>query len=173
MADIGAAAGLSRGAPGYFFGSKEELYAAVLQRVFDARDATLRPAFAPLAAWTPGERSLEDALGEAVDAYLGFLAGNPSFLALVEREGLAGGGRLRATPHASSAMEDAFAALKRNSGCDFDVGQVVVAFVSLCFFPLAHRTTFLPAVGIDPDADDFLAALRGQVVEVLLALVTC
>lgn len=145
----------------------------MLQRVFDERDAALRPAFAPLTAWTPGEAPLDEVLGTAVEGYLRFLAGNPSFVALVEREGLAGGKRLRATPHASSAMEDAFAALRRNAGCDFDVGEVVIAFVSLCFFPLAHSGTFLPALGVDPDDPGFLEARRDQVVEVLLGLITC
>ena len=38
--DVGAAAGVSRGTPGYFFGSKPDLYQAVLERAFaEVRDA--------------------------------------------------------------------------------------------------------------------------------------
>ena len=35
LTDVGAAAGVSRGTPGYFFGSKAELYQAVLDRSFN------------------------------------------------------------------------------------------------------------------------------------------
>ena len=133
----------------------------MLQRVFDERDAALRPAFAPLVAWDPVKRSLESVLDEAVEGYLGFLRDHPNFVALVEREGIEGGARLRATPHASSAMEDAFHALHGRTERDFDVNEVVIAFVSLCFFPVAHRKTFLPGVDRDPKT----------VVDVLLHLV--
>ncbi|MDP9362946.1 MAG: TetR/AcrR family transcriptional regulator, partial [Chloroflexota bacterium] len=36
LQEIGRAAGVSRGTPGYFFGSKERLYQAVLERAFAA-----------------------------------------------------------------------------------------------------------------------------------------
>ena len=34
LSDVGTLAGVSRGTPGYFFGSKAELYRAVLERCF-------------------------------------------------------------------------------------------------------------------------------------------
>ena len=40
--DVGAAAGVSRGTPGYFFGSKAELYRAVLERCFAEVRAAVR-----------------------------------------------------------------------------------------------------------------------------------
>ena len=144
MADIGAVAGLSRGAPGYFFGSKEELYRAVLQRLFEAREAALEPAFAPLRA---GEGLLDDALRTAIRGYLTFLRERPAFVQVIEREALDGGQRLARTPHESRTVEDAFAALPG----DVDVRSATIAFVSLCFFPVAHRATFLPAVGATLD----------------------
>jgi len=171
MADVGAGAGLSRGAPGYFFGSKEALYAAVLARAFDERDAALRPAFDGLAAWD-GATPVEDPLAAAVAAYLGFLHANPQFVALVEREALDGTGRLARTPHASSAVAGALAALRGRHGLlEFDVAEVLVALVSLCFFPLAHRTTFLPAAGVDPEAPGFLERRRDAVVAALLPMI--
>src|SRR5690242_2208000 len=111
LADIGTAAGLSRGAPGYFFGSKDALYAAVIESLFAERETAMRPAFAPLSAWphTSTPEPLADVLRDAVGAYLAFLHARPQFVALVEREALAGGARLAAAPHRSTAMEDAFA----------------------------------------------------------------
>ena len=140
MADIGAAAGLSRGAPGYFFGSKAALYSAVLQRLFQEREQALAPAFAPLRA---GERPLDDSLRFAIRGYLAFLRERPTFVRVIEREALDGGRRLAETPHESRTVEQAFAALPG----DVDVRGATIAFVSLCFFPVVHAGTFLPAVG--------------------------
>ena len=180
LAEIGAAAGVSRGTPGYFFGSKDGLYRAVLERVDARRDAALRPAFAPLVEWAQGEpaasgRTLDHVLGRAVDGYLSFLHEHPSYVALIEREAIEGGRRLAATSHHSTVIEDALRALRR--GADrhglrsFDVRSVKLAFVALCFFPLAHRATFLPALGLDPDSPRFLAQRRRQVLDVLLHLI--
>jgi AcrR family transcriptional regulator len=180
LAEIGAAAGVSRGTPGYFFGSKEGLYAAVLQRVFLAREAALRPAFEPLARWASGDDrlsrpTLEQVLGDAVEGYLTFLLGRPAFVALIEREAVDGGRRLAAVPHESTVMEEALRALRRGARRHglrpFDVRSVLVCFVALCFFPIAHRTTFLPAIGIDPDSPRFLAQRKRQAVGVLLHLI--
>src|SRR5687768_7618761 len=76
LAEIGAESGLSRQTPAYFFGSKDELYAAVLERVFAARTEALAPAFAPLRAWA-GEEPLERPLRAAVDGYVDFLRARP------------------------------------------------------------------------------------------------
>jgi len=173
MQEIAASAGLARATPGYFFGSKDELYSAVLERAFADRDAALRPAFGLLGAWQPGE-SLEDALGDAVAAYIGFLCERPTFVALSERESMAGGRRLRSTPHESSAIDDALRALRRGARGkglrEFDVPSVLVTLVSLCFFPVAFRHTLLPAAGIDPDDPGFVDSRARQVVEVVLPL---
>ncbi len=174
LADVGAAAGLSRGTPAYFFGSKDALYAAVIDRVFAERDAVLRHAFEPLHEWAAAPRpaaTLEDVLGAAVDAYLAFLTGRPAFVALCERESLAGG-RLAATPHESSAIADALGAVRGRHGlARFDVAAVLTAFVALCFFPVAHRDTFLPAIGIDPADPEAARRRRDQVVSVVAHLV--
>jgi TetR/AcrR family transcriptional regulator len=171
---------VSRGTPGYFFRSKEGLYSAVLDRVDARRDAALRPAFAPLVEWAASEpgatgRTLEEVLGQAVDGYLAFLRDHPSYVALIEREAIDGGRRLAATPHHSTVIEDALRALRRSARRhglrSFDVRLVKLSFVALCFFPLAHRTTFLPSIGLDPDSPRFLAQRRRHVLDVLLHLI--
>ena len=173
LADIGAEALLSRGTPRYFFGAKEELYAAVLARVFAARTAALEPAFAPLRAWD-GDGPLEDALREAVDGYVGFLRARPTFVALAQREALDGGERLAATPHESPVMRDALAALRRRAKKHglrpFDVDQVLIAFLSLCFFPLSTRGTLLRTLGRDADDPAFDRAHREHVLAALSRL---
>ena len=42
LSDVGREAGLSRAAPGYFFGSKSELHRAVLERCFEEVRAAVR-----------------------------------------------------------------------------------------------------------------------------------
>jgi TetR/AcrR family transcriptional regulator len=173
LADVGAAAGLSRQAPAYFFGSKDELYAAVLQELFAERERELVPAFAPLHRWAKGDddRPLKNVLGDAVDAYLDFLQSHPEFVSLTQREAVAGGTRLTSTPHRSSVMEDAFEALRkaaRRRGLrSFDPREVVIAFLGLTYFPTAHKDTLLPALHTSENR----RARRRQTVDVLLHLV--
>ena len=70
LQEIGDAAGLSRGTPNYFFGSKQDLYVAVLEHVFaDREEATMR-AFAPVRAWCESARagSLREPLTRAIES---------------------------------------------------------------------------------------------------------
>lgn len=155
LAEIALAAGLSRGAPNYFFGSKEGLYVAVLERVFQDREQATRAAFKPLVSWTegPSDGSLENALDQAVGGYMEFLLHRPSFLRLLQREELAGAKHLREAPRDSRAIEDAFQALRtvapERGLRTFDVSDAVLLFISLTFSPLAQRSTFIASLGRD------------------------
>jgi TetR/AcrR family transcriptional regulator len=150
LGDIGARAGLSRGTPSYFFGSKEQLYVAVLERVFAAREEATTRAFAPLHDWAAtGDGTLERALTHAVEGYMAFLLARPTFVRLIEWEELEGGQRMRATPRASRAIEDAFGAARRRGPRAFRVEDAVLLFVSLTFSPLAQTSTFMAALGRD------------------------
>jgi TetR/AcrR family transcriptional regulator len=177
LADIGDAAGVSRGTPTYFFGSKEELYMAVLERLYDLRNAALEPAFAPLTAWATAKapsESLETVLTQCVDAYLRFLHGRPSFVDILEREALAGGERLRRLSNQSTVMEDSFALLKRRARArglrSFDVNNAVTTLVSLGNLPVAHRNTMLRRQGDDIHDPRYRSRRRRQIVDVMLHL---
>lgn len=156
LSDIGSAAGLSRGTPSYFFGSKERLYLDVLRRAFERRQSATEAAFEPVLAWCRGDEgpdALRPALAAAADGYLAFLLAHPGFVRLVMREELAGGTRLQAVTGASRAMQDAFAEVRRVGGArglrDFDVDEAVLLFVALTFAPLSYRSTLLRAVDRD------------------------
>lgn len=156
LGEIGAAAGVSRATPSYFFGSKEKLYTRVLERVFAEREAATRQAFEPLLVWVrDGTGSLRAALGQAVEGYTAFLRDRPAFVRLVQREELSGGHRLRATPRESRAIADAFEAVRRiarKRGLrSFRVDDAVLLFVSLTFSPLTQRSTFMTALRRDLD----------------------
>lgn len=155
LSEIAAAAALSRGTPSYFFGSKEGLYIAVLERAFTQREQATREAFVPLLDWAHDDAggSLRDTLRSAVDGYLAFLLSQPNFLKLVQREELDGAERLREAPRESRAIEDAFRAVrrvatKRGLGA-FRVSDAVLLFVSLTFSPLTQQATFMAALGRD------------------------
>ena len=73
LSEIAAAAGLSRGTPNYFFGSKEQLYRNVLERVFAERQAATAEAIRPVVAWcegTGGTTALRRAQSGAAHHYL-------------------------------------------------------------------------------------------------------
>ncbi len=174
LADVGAAAGVSRATPGYFFESKLRLYAAVLARLFAARTTALAPAFGAVAAWAASENDsdpIEPLLAGAVDAYLAFLHERPTFVALVEREALDGGWRLGATSHDSPVIAHALRALRavadRRGLRRFDPDQVLIALLAVSFFPLAHQATLLPNLGLDVNDPAFRRAHRTQVLDVV------
>jgi TetR/AcrR family transcriptional regulator len=176
LTDIGAAAGLSRGTPSYFFGSKAGLYRAVLERAFEARDRATATAFRPVREWdgSGGSSSLRAPLAEAVGSYMDFLSGHPSFQRLVQREELSGGKRLQGVERESSAIRDAFEALRSRSGAlqleDFDADDAVLVCVSLTYSPLAQHATFMAALGRDLDDPATRERHVALVVEQLLSL---
>lgn len=155
LAAVAAAAGLSRGTPSYFFGSKERLYAVVLERAFTERERAAGKACEPLHAWVAAAAGspLDEPMEAAVDGYLGFLLDNPAFLKLLQREELAGASRLHAVPRESRAIAAAFEAVRsvarQRDLREFKVEDAVLLFISLTFSPLSQRSTFLAALGRD------------------------
>jgi AcrR family transcriptional regulator len=155
LSEIAAAAGLSRGTPSYFFESKANLYRAVLEGAFRDREEAARQACRPLVVWADSDAgtSIRRPLTEAVDGYLDFLLRHPSFLKLIQREELAGATGLQEVPRESKAIQEAFEAVQAAAGKHglkaFDVDDAVLVFVSLTFFPLAQRSTFMASLGRD------------------------
>lgn len=179
LSDIARAAELSRATPSYFFGSKEQLYVAVLERVFADRQDAARRAFEPLMQWVArplDHLSLRDAVWRAVDGYLGFLIGRPAFVRLLQWEDLTGGSFLRATPRESNAMRAGFEALHRVARARglraFDVDDVLLVFISLTFSPLTQRNTFMAVLGRDPTDAATRKRLNDMVADVLLSMLS-
>ena len=167
--DVGGLAGVSRGTPGYFFGSKAELYRAVLERCLErvrtavrsGRDRALASREAP-----------EVVLAGAVAEYFDFIHSNPNFVRLMEWEALSGGQQLqKGSPHFETAQE-ALAAISVELGFEpsqrAEAAQLLLSIIGLCWFPLVHATTILPALGLDPVNPDFLQERRRHVVALVL-----
>lgn len=81
LADVGEAAGVSRGLPAYFFGSKERLYAAVVERMREQVQELVQQSFAAATS-----HSLESMLERAIGAYIDYLADNPQVVRLLQWE---------------------------------------------------------------------------------------
>lgn len=162
MAEIAAAAGVSRGTPGYFFNSKEELYRAVLGRAFDETADVVRAA--PFA-----DVSFEAAVADGLGHYMRFLKERPNFVRLVVRECLDGGRFLTGLPQHLGALAAAVAALNSGGALRSTVDPIhfLLSAISACWFPLVARP-LTADLGFDPDSNDFIEQRAAQVAEVLL-----
>jgi TetR/AcrR family transcriptional regulator len=155
LSEVGAAAGVSRGTPGYFFGSKQELYDAVLERCYDeVRQAVRAGRARALASQQPPEAILAGAVSD----YFDFLAARPNFIRLIERRALREGGTSPVGEQLSAGQE-ALAAISAELGLDDapsgDAAQLLLSIIALCWFHLIHAQTVAPAVGVSlEDAAD-------------------
>lgn len=157
LAQIGARAGVSRGTPGYFFGTKEALYRVVVERAA----ATLR-AFAETLRTRDGfgSRSRDTVMAETVDAFLELLLARRSVVRIIDRE--SGAGLMEGEPHAD-ALTGALTALGP------DAPRAALTILSLCWFPLSHPNA-ARALGVNPDDPDFRDHWRRQILAALAGL---
>ena len=166
--EVGTAAGVSRGTPGYFFGSKADLHQAVLDRSFtEVREAVRAGRARALASG----QSPEAILAGAVSDYFDFLAARPNFIRLIEREALNGGPQLDEVSQLSAGQE-ALAAISAELGLDDspsgEAAQLLLSIVALCWFHLIHARTVAPAVGVTLENDDDLERRRRHIVGLVL-----
>lgn len=166
LQEIATAAGVSRGMPGYAFGSKAALYEAVLERSFAVPRSMVGGIPAALESGDPAE-----VFAGVVEAYIDFLAAHPRYVRLLQRAAL-DGGRAGGTPAHLGALEDALAGLNQLQAVEglgeVDPRHLMVSVLGLCFFPFAHRDTLLAPLGLDADDPTFLAELKAHVVDLLL-----
>ena len=169
--EIARKAGVSRGTPNYLFGSKEGLYRAVLERVFDAPRGLVASIEAREVA---SEAEAEEALRAAIAGYLDFLVDNPGFVRLIQWETLEGGRYLGDLPAHLRAFWGALDELGRvlgrgRGGFDRDeAAQVFISIVALCWFPLAYEDTFLRPLGLEARDPRFLAERKRHVIDLIV-----
>ena len=165
---MGTAAGVSRGTPGYFFGSKGDLYQAVLDRSFAEVRQAVRAGRARAMA---SSQSPDAILAGAVSDYFDFLAARPNFIRLIEREALNGGPQLDEVSHLSAGQE-ALAAISAELGLEDspsgEAAQLLLSIIALCWFHLIHARTVAPAVGVTLERPDDLERRRRHIVGLVL-----
>lgn len=169
LQEIGEQAGVSRGTPGYFFGAKEQLYGAVLERVLQAeRDATM-VAVAALPTINEQPGALIDA---AVRSHIDFLVARPSFLRLMEREALRSGAGLAQTQSYLAVVQTGMALIEaaQASGSmpGVDAKQLLLSIIALCWLPFTHANTLLRAVGLDATDPAFIEQRKQHIVDLVL-----
>jgi TetR/AcrR family transcriptional regulator len=164
MRAIGDAAGLSRGAAAYFFGSKSELYDAVLARVIERAREAMLGAYARTAPASPDE-----AVATYVGSLLAFLASDYAFLRLIQREALANASRV--ADLFGKPVDDALAAFAvpaERAGMSAE--RLLLDVIALCWYPFAHEHTLLPALGMHPRDPAFLEEHKQHIVRMVNAL---
>jgi TetR/AcrR family transcriptional regulator len=166
---IGTRAGVSRGTPGYFFGSKPDLYQAVLERCFGRARAAIRSGRDRALA---SQETPEVVLAGAVAEYFEFFVSNQNFVRLMEREALSGGPKPEGFSPRSNVVSEATAAISEELGLDPSQGaeaaHLVLSIMGLCWFPTVHAGTVLPALGFDPRSPEFHEQRKRHVVELVL-----
>lgn len=167
--DVGAAAGVSRGTPGYFFGAKEQLYRAVLERCLERVRAAVRSGRErALASREPPEVVLAGAVGE----YFDFISDNPEFVRLLEREALGGGHQLARIPPHLEAAQEALGAIVTELALDpadeAEAQQLLISMLALSWFHVVHGPTVLRALGVDAADPAFRDARRRHVVQLVV-----
>jgi AcrR family transcriptional regulator len=169
LTDVGGAAGVSRGTPGYFFGSKEQLYRDVLERCLERVRAAVRSGRErALASAEPPDVVLAGAVGE----YFDFILANPDFVRLLEREALDGGKHLATLPPHLEAAQEALGAIVTELAIDpsdeAEARQLLISMLALSWFHLVHGATVIRALGIDASDPAFQDERRRHVVELVV-----
>jgi len=154
MADLAERVGLRKASLFHHFPSKEQLYAAVLERpVKDVRDAMESAA-------KSNESSFEQRLDALTDALVGVLGAQPYAARLLVREAIESTG--------STAIDEVLAAaerfLKERSAVDHgELRHVVMSIVGVCFMPFTISGVVQRYVGGDPFSGALLDARKRAV----------
>lgn len=175
LQDIGREAGVSRNTPSYFFGSKEGLYVAVKERLANEVRAFAEEAEA--ARTSEKERDPREAIAEALRSYVDFLAANPNYVRLVEREASGEAAALEGASSPDARMAESLGSfglevlekdLRRGPFREVDVSQLAASMIALCSFPFLLSGGLIRTLGIDPDAPGFVQARKEHVVDLLM-----
>jgi AcrR family transcriptional regulator len=160
---VGAAAGVSRATPAYFFGSKEGLYRAVFDRAYTRVDATLRDAYARADGAEP-----RAAITAILTAYFDLPA---QFIRLANREAMRGGTTIQDLEPRLSQLRSSLERLEAITGrrlkqvrSDF----LLITLVALAWYPTAHADTTLRTLELDIDDPAFRAEYTRFVTDLLL-----
>ncbi|HEU4699177.1 MAG TPA: TetR/AcrR family transcriptional regulator [Gemmatimonadales bacterium] len=166
--EIGRLAGVSRGTPGYCFGSKEELYRAVMEELL----AESRRALARVEEEVRvGGGEPWHLLARYVDGYVDFLASRPAFVRLVQWESVAGGPFLAQVAAHFEALGEALRHVLAAGAARLrpvDPTQLMLTIVGAAWLPLAMDDTVLPLLRVDAGDATFVANRKRHLTELIL-----
>jgi TetR/AcrR family transcriptional regulator len=169
LQDIGDAAGVSRGTPSYFFGSKEGVYRAVLERIFRSVSELIRREREAAAQLEEGP---EGVIAREIAGYIGFLAERPNFVRLLQWEALSGGdgvanltARMDVLRESQKVIDEETA---RGSFRPLDSRHLLVNIVALCWYPFAQQESLMKMMEMDTYDPAFAESHKKAVVELVM-----
>ena len=170
LEEIGREAGLSRGTPGYFFGSKRRLYGEVLDRILSRAQATVAAASTHTEDASLPVRELVE---ELVEAHLSMLVAEPTLVRLIQWETLEGDGQILGAigtqAHAFVALIQDLGARSASGKLDEDTASdLLTCAAAMCWFPLAHADALQRTFLRDPQSAEAVRLQAKTVVEFVL-----
>jgi TetR/AcrR family transcriptional regulator len=152
---IAAAAGTTPAMIHYYFGNKLALYRAMIE-------TAVQPMIETVQQLGQGAGDATQGLEGVIRAYMGMIAANPWFPALVIQEVLAQDGRMRddfIEQYAGRAAPALVAVLRRERDqgklrADLDPRFAAVSLLSLCVFPFVSLPITGPVLGFRPEGDE-------------------
>jgi TetR/AcrR family transcriptional regulator len=171
IGDIAAVAGVARGTPAYFFGSKEALFEAVMDQL-NTRSLEIVP---PALARVGTQPTPTQLINVFVDAYLDFHEANPEFLRLIHWISLSGNRLLpQAISHwntLASMLSAVVITLKGTALENDDPRQMVLTIIGMCNAHLTYGSTVATPLGLQHHDPEFLSARKAHLKHVLINLV--
>lgn len=175
LQEIGREAGVSRGTPSYFFGSKESLYVAVKERLANEVRTFAEEAGAARAG--AGERDPRELIAGALGSYVDFLAANPNYVRLVEREAAGEDASLEGASSPGARMAESLGGfglevlereLNRGPFRGVDAGRLAASMIALCSFPFLLGGGLIRTIGLDPGDPGFVEEHKEHVLDLLM-----
>jgi len=154
---IAERSGINKALIHYHFGSKDELFRAVLDRYYERLGEVL-------SAHLEGEGPVRDRFTTLIDAYVDFLRDNLAFSHIVQRE--AAGGRhveriiSRMTPLLQGGVQLLRAAYPDAFEDDVGPAQVLLSYYGMIISTFTYAPVLAPILGFDPLGDEALAARK-------------
>lgn len=168
LQEIGRVAGVSRGTPGYFFRSKEQLYRTVMERLLDEARAAFHRVESEVRV---GGGEPWHLLEKYIEGYLDFLAARPAFVRLVQWECVTGGPFVAQVANHFEALRDALARVLEAGGARFrpvDPMQLMLTIIGAAWLPFTQDDTALPLLRVDADNPVFLENRKRHLAELVL-----
>ena len=156
--DVARAAGVNKPLVFYYFDSKEELFAQILTRYYDAHRRALEAALSE-------DGALDERLTRLVDAYFDFMADNRRFARLVQQQ-IAGPGTHLELIQANLSELEGWTARALDgiapSGGPLAARHFFVTFSGAMINYFTYAPALQPVWGGDPLADEALAERRAH-----------
>ena len=169
IGEIAQLAGVARGTPAYFFGSKEALFEEVVNRL-NTRALEIVPKALEQAGSNPNAERL---MSVFVDTYLEFHAANPEFLRIIHWISLSDSRLVtQAVTHWSSlaAMLSAVVMTLKDTPLEHeDPRQMVLTIIGMCNAHLTYGPTVAEPLGLHTNAPGFLETRKAHLKQLLIA----